>query len=55
MADKPKKREFFQMEVDDEFRSQLTEVCKREPDYPSRAEMVRRLVRRAFNEKGKKR
>jgi len=44
----------FQMRVDEEFLKDLTDLCRDEPDYPSRAEMLRRLVERA-KKKGRKR
>jgi hypothetical protein len=53
MADKPQ-RTFFQMEVLGDEMQMLDELRRREPDLPSRAAMMRRLIERAA-EKGRKR
>ncbi len=54
MADKAAKRTFFQMEVLADELQLLDELRRREPDLPSRAAMVRRLIERAAD-KGRKR
>lgn len=43
----------FQLWMDDEFDRQLEELIRREVDLPSRSEMLRRLVVRASNGKGR--
>lgn len=42
---------FFQMRASDEFTHNLDKLRKREPDLPSRAELLRRLVDRALAKK----
>lgn len=42
----------FNMRVDDAFLRDLDELRRREPDLPSRSEMLRRLVERAGRRAG---
>lgn len=49
------KGQTFQMRADDDFLSLIDEWRRMEPDLPSRAEAIRRLVTFAIAQKGKKR
>lgn len=50
--DKPFRRK-FQLWMDDEFDTRLETLIRDEDDLPSRSEMLRRLVDRAFERRGK--
>ena len=48
MVPKTETDKFFQLRVNEQFTRDLDELRRLEPDLPSRAEMVRRLIDRAL-------